>query len=267
MRPEVMLNTLRLARRSLAWWSVGIVALVALMVAVYPSVRDNPAMDRILESYPDLIQAFVAFGGIVDYTSAPGYLGAELFSMMLPLLFIIAAIVAGSKAVAGEEEAGTLEFLLSLPVSRTRVLAEKMAAVAAEVVILGAVLFVALLVGTAVTGMDVGAGGLAAASFDVVALAWLYGALAVLLGAAIGHRALAGGIAAALAVLAYVVNGLAPLVDAIDALRPLSPWYHYADSAALTTGLDPVNVAVLLGITAAFVLIAPPLLRRRDIGV
>ena len=267
MRPEVMLNTLCLARRSLIWWSVGIVALVALMVAVYPSVRDNPAMDKILESYPELIQAFVAFGGVVDYTSPPGYLGAELFSMMLPLLFIIAAIVAGSKAIAGEEEAGTLEMLLALPVSRTRVLMEKLAAVAVEVAILGIVLFVALLIGTIVAGMDVGAAGLAAASFDVVALAWLYGALAVLLGAAIGRRAIAGGIAAALAVLAYVVNGLAPLVYAIDALRPYSPWYHYADSAALTSGLDPVNVGVLLGITAALVLIAPLPLRRRDIGV
>ncbi|MGA0068182.1 MAG: ABC transporter permease subunit [Miltoncostaeaceae bacterium] len=167
----------------------------------------------------------------------------------------------------GEEEAGTLEFLLSLPISRTRVLMEKMAALAIEVVALGMVLFVALLIGTAATDMDIGAGGLAAASFDVVALAWLYGALAALLGAALGHRALAGGIAAALAVLAYVVNGLAPLVDAIDALRPYSPWYHYADSAALTSGLDPLNIGVLLAITAALVLLAPLPLRWRDIGV
>lgn len=267
MWPEVMLNTLRMARRSMLWWSIGIVALVALMLAVYPSVRDNPAMDQILEAYPELVRAFVAFGGVVDYTSPAGYLGAELFSMMLPLLFIIAAIVAGSKAIAGEEEAGTLDVLLALPLSRTRVLMEKMAAVAVEVVILGIVLFLALLIGTVAIGMDISVGGLAAATFDVVALAWLYGALAVVLGAAIGRRAIAGGIAAALAVLAYVVNGLAPLVEVLDALRPYSPWYRYADSAALTAGLDPVNIGVLLGITAVLVLISPPLLRRRDVGV
>lgn len=267
MRAEVMLTSLRMARRSIAWWSIGIVALVALMIAVYPSVRDNPAMDQILESYPELVQAFVSFGGVVDYTSPAGYLGAELFSMMLPLLFIIAAVVAGSKAVAGEEEAGTLDMLLALPLSRTRVLLEKTGALFIEMVILGLVLFVSLVVGTLAIGMDITVGGLASATFDVVALAWLYGALAVLLGAAIGRRAVAGGIAAALAVLAYVVNGLAPLVDLLDSLRPYSPWYHYADSAALTTGLDPLNIGVLLGITTALVLIAPPLLRRRDIGV
>lgn len=267
MRPEVMLSTLRMARRSMLWWSVGIVALVALMVAVYPSVRDNPAMDAILESYPELVQAFVAFGGTLDYTSPAGYLGAELFSMMLPLLFIIAAIVAGSKAIAGEEEAGTLDLLLAMPLSRTRVLLEKTAALAVEMVLLGAVLFASLAIGTRAAGMDVGVGALAAASFDVVALAWVYGALAVLLGAAIGRRAIAGGIAAALAVLAYVLNALAPLVDALEPLRPYSPWYHYADSAPLTTGLDPVNVGVLLAIAAGLVVIAPFLLRRRDVGV
>lgn len=267
MRAEVMLTSLRMARRSIAWWSIGIIALVALMIAVYPSVRDNPAMDQILESYPELVQAFVSFGGVVDYTSPAGYLGAELFSMMLPLLFIIAAIVAGSKAVAGEEEAGTLDMLLALPLSRTRVLLEKTGALFIEMVALGLVLFVSLVIGTLAIGMDITVGGLAAATFDVVALAWLYGALAVLLGAAIGRRAIAGGIAAALAVLAYVINGLAPLVDLLDSLRPYSPWYHYADSAALTTGLDPLNIGILLAITAALVLIAPPLLRRRDIGV
>ena len=125
----------------------------------------------------------------------------------------------------------------------------------------------ALALGTLAADMDIGAGALAAASFDVVALAWVYGALAVLLGAAIGRRAIAGGIAAALAVLAYVLHALAPLVDALEPLRPYSPWYHYADSAPLTTGLHALNVGVFLGITALLVLIAPFPLRRRDVGV
>ena len=39
---------------------------------------------------------------------------------MVPLLLLIAAIGAGAGAIAGEEERGTLDLLLSLPVSRRR---------------------------------------------------------------------------------------------------------------------------------------------------
>ena len=267
MRPEVALGTLRASRRSIVWWSIGITALVVLMLAVYPSVRDNPMFNQILEDYPDAIKEFVSFGGAFDYTSGPGYMSAELFSMMLPLLFIIAAVVAGSKGIAGEEEAGTLDMILAMPISRTRVLLEKFLALALEMVILGLVLFVVAWVGGLAVDMNLNAGNLAAAAFDVVMLAWLFGALALLLGAAIGRRAIAAGIAAALAVVAYVINGLAPLVHVIDDVRSASPWYHYVASDALGQGLDPLHVAVLLIITAVRVAAAPPLLRRRDIGV
>ncbi len=267
MRPEIALATLRASRRSIAWWCIGITGLVVLMLSVYPSIRDNPMFNQILEDYPDAIKEFVSFGGAFDYTSGPGYMGAELYSMILPLLFIIAAVVAGSKGIAGEEEAGTLDLMLSLPVSRTRVLLEKFLALAAEMVILGVVLFIVAWVGALAIGMDIGAGGLAAASFDVVLLGWLFGALALLLGAALGRRGLAAGIAAAAAVLAYVVNGLAPLVDWIDTLRPASPWYHYVASDPLSSGLDPLHVGLLLAITVVLVAIGPPLLARRDIRV
>ena len=267
MRPEIALATLRASRRSIMWWSLGVAGLVVLMIAVYPSIRDNPMFDQILKDYPDAIKEFVSFGGAFDYTSPTGYLGAELFSMMLPLLFIIAAVVAGSKAIAGEEEAGTLDLILSMPVSRTRVLLEKALAIAVEMVILGAVVFVVVWVGALAVGMDIGVGNLLAAAFDVVMIGWLYGALALMLGAAIGRRGIAAGVAAALAVIAYVINGLAPLVGVFDDIRPASPWSHYVASDALGAGLDPLHVGVLLGITAVLVAVAPPLLLRRDIGV
>ena len=39
-------------------------------------------------------------------TSGLGFLNAELFSLMLPVLFLIYAIARGARLVAGEEEAG-----------------------------------------------------------------------------------------------------------------------------------------------------------------
>ena len=89
-----------------------------MMTAVYPTVRDNPELNRLVEEYPEALKAFIAFGGSIDYVSGAGYLGSELFSFMVPLLFLIAAVANGASAIAGEEERGTLDLLLSQPVTR-----------------------------------------------------------------------------------------------------------------------------------------------------
>ncbi len=122
---SVVRKTLRDVRRSFIWWSAGLVGLVGMIVAAWPTVRDNPALKRLHETFPKELQAFVSFGGEFDYSTPAGYLGSELFSFMVPLLLLVAAIGAGAGALAGEEERGTLDLLLANPISRVRLAARE----------------------------------------------------------------------------------------------------------------------------------------------
>jgi ABC-2 type transport system permease protein len=265
MLRSVALKTLRDTRRALAWWSLGIVALVALLVSVYPSVRDNPGLNRLVQDYPQAVKGLVSFGGRVDYGTAPGYLGSELFALMVPLILIIAAVGAGTRALAGEEERGTLDLLLANPVSRRRLVLEKLAALAAELALLALVLWLTLLVGTAAAGMDVSAGHLAAACADALVLAAGYGSIALAVGAFAGRRAVATGVAAAAAVAGYLVNSLAPLVSALEPLRKASPFYHYAAADPLRRGLEAGRLGLLLLVVAVAGGAATALFERRDL--
>ena len=266
MLRSIALKSLRDSRRGFLWWSVGLVGFVALIVSVYPTVKSNPGLNKLAEDYPEALKAFIAFGGQVDYASPAGYLGIELFSLMVPLLLLVAAIGTGAGAIAGEEERGTLELLLANPVSRTRVVLEKSAALALELVGLGLVLWLALWIGAVSVGMDISAGRLAAATAAAVLLALAYGAIAVLLGAATGKQTLAIGVAAAFGVAAYLVNGLAALVDELKDVQKLSPFYHYAAGDPLRNGLSIEHAAVLLAIAAVATALAPVLFSRRDVA-
>ena len=46
---------------------------------------------------------------------------------MFPALFLVASVGNGAGSIAGEEERGTLDLLLSEPLSRTRIAVEKLA--------------------------------------------------------------------------------------------------------------------------------------------
>jgi beta-exotoxin I transport system permease protein len=267
MLRSVAAKSVRDLRRGFVWWSVGLVAMVALMVAVYPTVRDNRALNKLVQQYPEALKAFIGFGGQVDYLSAAGYLGSELFSFMVPLVLLVAAIGAGARAVAGEEEAGTLELLLSCPVSRRRFVVEKLAALTVEVVGLGAVLLLSLWVGALAVSMEISFGHLAAATTAAVLLALAYGALALLVGAATGRRGLTAAVVAAAAVAAYLVASLAPLVRVLDPAKLASPFYHYSAGGPLLHGLAAGHALLLVAIAAVAGLLAPFALERRDVGV
>lgn len=265
MSHDILVRTLRNSVRAMVWWSLGVVALVSLQVAVYPSIRDNPSMKRLTEDYPDALKAFIAFGGGVDYTSPAGYLGSELFSFVLPLLLMIAAIGAGARAIGGDEEAGTLELVLANPVSRTRVVVDRFAALVVEVAVIAAVLWAALAIACTIASMDIGLSRLASAVVDAALLAVLYGAVALLVGAATGRRAVAIAVAAAAGVAAYIVNALAALVEALEPAQKASPFYHYAAGDPLREGLSPGHSALLLAAVLVVAAAAPYAFSRRDV--
>jgi ABC-2 type transport system permease protein len=266
MLRNVALKSLRDIRRGFLWWSLGLAGFVALIVSVWPTVHSNPNLNKLAQDYPEALQAFLAFGGAVDYSSPAGYLGIELFSLMVPLLLLVAAIGTGAGAIAGEEERGTLELLLANPVSRTRIVLEKTAALVVEIAGLGLVLWLALWIGALVASMDISAESLAGATLMAVLLAVAYGTIAILLGAATGRRTVAIGLTAAAAVAAYLVNGLAPLVHALEVPQKLSPFYHYAVSDPLRHGLSLTHVGVPLAIAVVATALAPYFFSRRDVA-
>jgi ABC-2 type transport system permease protein len=266
MLPSVLLKALNDSRRALAWWSLGLMALVAMMVSVYPSVRGNDSLNRLVQDYPEALKAFIAFGGTVDYTSAAGYLGSELFSFMVPLLLIVAAIGAGARGIAGEEDHGTLDLLLANPISRRRLVVEKLGALVAQLAGLAIGLWSALAIGTTLAGMDIGAGRLAAATLDAALLALLFGALALLVGSATGRHGIAVAVPAAAAVAAYLVNALAAIVGALEPAQKASPFYHYVAGDPLRHGLALDHTALLVVLALALAVMAPIAFGRRDLA-
>ena len=95
----------------------------------------------------------------------------------------------------------------------------------------------------------------------------LYGTVALALGAATGRRGVARGVAAALAVAAYLLSSLADLVGWLKPIRPASPWYHTLGVDPLAAGFLPLHLLVIVVMTAAVIGAAVTAFDRRNLGV
>jgi len=265
MLRSVFGKTVRDQRRGLMWWTFGLVALSAMMVGLYPTVRESAAaLNQYIEKMPEAMKSL--FGGFSDYTTPAGYLKTELFNFMLPVIFLVFAIGAGARAIAGEEERGTLDVLAATPVSRRRILLEKADAMVVTSVYLGVVQWAGIAVVARIAGVHVGLIGLAQQMVSLVLLAVALGALALAIGSARGRtRGLPVAVAASVAVLTYLVNALADVVTWLRPFRAITPWHYYSGHDPIVRGLQPLHVGVLLGIALTCVAIAVAAFERRDV--
>jgi ABC-2 type transport system permease protein len=264
MPTEVLVEALRERRRSLLWWALGLAALVALNIAFYPSIRDDPALSDYARDLPESVRALFV-GGELDIASPVGFLNSQIYALLAPLLLLVFTVGAGAGAVAGEEERGTLDLLLAHPVRRRDYVVQRFLALAALVAALTVVLLATVAFGSWLVDLEIGFGRLLAASVSVGLLAVLFGAVALAAGAVRPGRARAIAIGAGLAVAAWIFDGLAQAVDALEPWRPLLPYYHALGQNPLREGAPWAGWALLVAATAVLVAGAAVGLERRDV--
>ena len=263
-RHSVFARTFADQGRALTVWAVSAALLVAMYVAIWPSVRDQPSMSDFIDQMPKAFRALFATSG-ADMSTPVGYVQIELLSFMGPLLVLIYAITTGVSAVSGEEDRHTLDLLLANPVSRTRLVVERFAEMLVGTFLLAGVTGAALLLEGSLTSMDLPVGGTSAAMLHLALLGVVFGALALALSAAVGHSALSRAVPVVAAVLAYIVNGLAPLVSWLEPLQKYSPFYWYVGHDPLRTGVDLTSVLAAVLTVLVLLAVAVAGFRRRDV--
>ena len=186
---------------------------------------------------------------------------------MVPLLFLVAAIATGAGTIAGEEERGNARDAPGEPgVAHAGRAGEVASARGSRSSAWGSCCGSRSGSGRWPSGWTSRWGTSRPRRSRAVLLAIAYGEIAVLVGAASGRRSLAIGVTAAIAVAAYLVNGLAPLVGALEGPQKLSPFYHYAVGDPLRRGVSVSHMAVLVGIAIIATALAPLFFSRRDVS-
>jgi ABC-2 type transport system permease protein len=265
-RWELTRQALRAGRRSLAIWAAAFAGLIALYAVIWPSVRGSTSWRNLFDTLPQTYRALFTARGTIDPSTAGGYLGVELMGFMGPALIAVYAISTGTAAIAGEEDRGGLEVTLSAPVTRAWLFTQRFIALAAGVATLMIATGAALWIFSAALDMGLGLGAIASAAAALGIFGLFAGAVAIAVGAATGSPAVARGVAALAAVASYLINALAQVTSALQAARPISPYYLVLGNEPLAHGLRPVGALAVLAAVAAITAIGGIAFARRDLG-
>ena len=199
--------------------------------------------------------------------SSAGWMNNLLFDWFLPLGMGLFAVQFGSGLTAADEENGALALLLAGPLSRRRLLLERLAALLVGCAALSVFVFALLALWNAAFLAGLPYGMLAAACANLALLGFLFGALAAFFGCHTGRAALSRDLSLALLALLFLANLLPGFISGTSALRPLSPFYYYAGADPLINGVDLADALILASGGLLLGLAALLRFEKRDLGI
>lgn len=252
-------------RNGIIGWGLGLTFFPIVYLGIYPSVAEEMQQ---LQSLMDLqiYQAMgVSMGTFEDWF-------ASTVVLFVPLVASIYAIINGTGTLAGEEDDGRLELMVTLPVSRWQIVTVKAAALGIALLL---IIFIVTLVTLGVflaieSAVDttVNAGNIIVATLSVWPLTLAVAMISIFLATFCPGRRIAALIAAVILIVSYFGSNLAGMVSAVEPLKPFF-LFTYLDATGniVLNGPELSDVLVLLGVALAAFGLALLFFQRRDVTV
>lgn len=259
--------------KSLTIWSVVCILLLILFLSMFPSMKDA-GMQELVDTKlgalpPALLEAF-------NLEQAPDFSKLnEYFAYVFQYIVIAGCIyggILGAKSLIQEESEGTIEFLYAHPASRTKLVTMKLLA--------NFVLFYlfAMILGIATVAMCMIVKPADLSMIDVVTdIKLLYGglimvglvfmAIGFLISVLVKNLRLAMPVSTGLFFVTYLLGIFAGMIDQLEFLKYLSPFYYAVPSDLVRNGFEAINIVLSLVIIVVSIASTYMIYRKKDFRV
>ncbi len=265
---SVFLETLKQTWKQMIYWGIGLAAMALLIVLMVP-LFDMQSVATLLESFPPVILAMVGIGeDLAIFTTNEGFVAIGFFGKSA-LIFAVYPVVMGMRISANEEDNGTSDVLLSLPIARAQVMAEKFLAYALSMVGVVVLIYLGLHVGVVLGGVELDVARLAEVTFYLIPLMVFVMAATMLIAVLVRRRTVALGIVTAFVIISYMLQtiGAAAEGTVAESMGAISFLTYYNAGEILSQGFIWPHIAGFVGLSVVMLLASLYRYEQRDIAV
>ncbi len=219
-----------------------------------PDVSALKDYAKLMETLPPALIQAVGGGDAQFFATPAGYLASQFYGIAL-VMFAIYALVVGLGITTSEEDRGTLDVVLGLPIPRWRLVLERLLAYGLAALVIVLITFVGMWASLIATPqLEIDTGRLFVATINILPGTLLVLAVTTLLGTVLRRRGQAVLLAVLFVVGSYFVDflGAAASGSLAGALRVLSYYHYYDSTGVMQNGLEWGNVLLLLAATVIF---------------
>lgn len=243
-------------------WGAGLAAFGALYISIFPEVSEQMADLADLSIYKAMGMELGSFEGFI----------ASSVVQFIPIILGIYGIITSTGTLAGEEEAGTLELVLAMPLRRWQIVTVKAVAIglAAFFMLVIAGMGNALVLGAVKTNTDVAVSPWQ--FFGVILSGWpltfAFMMIGLFLGAYLPNRRSAALGTTLVFIAGYFGEMLVRFMPSFDWLDRVNLFAYYDSTGTVfSDGVQTNDILVLLGVALFFFLLAVLSFQRRNVTV
>lgn len=258
----IIKHELKQGRKSFLIWTASIAFFIVICVFMFPEMKGE--MDSVSDMFSSMGSFTAAFGmDRLNFGTFIGFYAIECGNILgLGGAFFAALIAIG--ALAKEEKDHTAEFLLSHPVSRVRVITEKLAAVMIEIVAMNVIVFLLTVASVAAIGEEIPWKDIALLHLSYLIMQIELAGICFGISAFLTRGSL--GIGLGLATVMYFLNIIGNITDSAKFLKYITP-FGYTEGADIVSEGKLDALLILLGMAYMAIGIALSYLRytKKDI--
>ncbi|MBQ8039552.1 MAG: ABC transporter permease subunit [Lachnospiraceae bacterium] len=244
----ILRHELRQNRTSFWIWTIVISFMIGVCVFIYPEMKGE--MESISDVFSDMGSFSAAFGmDQINFGTLLGYYAIECGNV-LGLGGAFFAALCGAGILAKEEKDRTAEFLLTHPISRVKIITQKLIAVLSQVVILNVIVFAVVALAMVSIGENI-------PWEEMLLLHAAYLLLQIeLAGICFGISAFLRrgslGVGLGVAVTMYFLNLISNITESAEFLKYVTP-FGYANGSDIVTNVELDIQLISIGMVYAIV--------------
>jgi len=246
-------HELKQGKTSFLIWTVSIGFLLAICVFLFPEMKGQ--MDGISETFASMGSFTAAFGmDRLNFGTLIGFYAIECGNV-LGLGGAFYASLCAVNILSKEEKDKTAEFLLSHPISRARIITEKLIAVLIQITALNLIIYALsvgsmTMIGEEIPWKEVNLLHLAYYLLQIELAGICFGVSAFL-------RKGSAGVGLGIAAMMYFLNLIANIAEVAEFLKYITPFGYCEGADIVTTGsLDGTMVAIGMAMGIAGIAVA-----------
>jgi len=259
---NLLKHEIKVRRGATLGWGIILAIFGTTYITIFPQVQEQ------IRSIADW-EIYQAMG--FDMGTFEGFLGSTVV-LFIPLVLAIYVISNSTQTLAGEEDEGTLELLLAMPLQRWQIVSAKALAIGLSIFVILAIVGAwngwVLNEMKGVVAVDITSRQLFVAVINAWPLNLLIAMIGLFLSAFLPNRRAASITLTAFYLVSYFSENFARHVESLAALRPYSIFNYFDTSAQVfREGVQAEDVLILLGLAVVFFGLAVLSFQRRNVTV
>jgi len=249
--------------RGSLYLSIGLSALAAMVIWVYPSFKTEVDLDQLIAAYPEPI---VQVMGVQTMASLGGFLSFELYTFGWIILLGLYLAYSTAGTIADDVDRGRMDVLLSLPISRRRLLGERFVAMAVPIVGANVIPPVVVYVGARLIDEPLAAADVLAVHLLSIPYLFACAGIGLLASVVFDRAGIAQRVALGVTFALFLSESLLSGTDA-EAVGAIAPMRYYDPNEILLEGTyELADAGILVAMTAVFFVAAQLWFTRTDIA-